>query len=182
VECDIWVRAADPGDYDRIVAVVDDWWGRPVQHALPRLFVDHFHATSFVAEAGADLAGFLVGFLSPSLPDAAYIHFLGVSPRFRGNGLARLLYERFFQLASGNGRSVVRAVTAPVNSASIAFHSALGFSVTGPVPGYDGPSDVKMVFERRLPLAAFGGLRGFQPPRMTRGGGGAAPRRCHSRG
>jgi predicted GNAT superfamily acetyltransferase len=153
VERDIRVRAADPADYDRIVAVVDDWWGRSVEHALPRLFLDHFHATSFVAEADADLAGFLVGFLSPSLPDAAYIHFVGVNPRFRGNGLARLLYERFFQLATAGGRSVVKAVTAPVNSASIAFHTALGFSVTGPVQGYDGPSDVKMVFERRFFLS-----------------------------
>jgi predicted GNAT superfamily acetyltransferase len=151
VESEIRVRAASPADYDRIVAVVDDWWGRSVEHALPRLFLDHFHKTSFVAEAGDDLAGFLVGFLSPSRPDAAYIHFVGVNPRFRGNGLARLLYERFFQLATAGGRSVVKAVTAPVNSASIAFHTALGFSVTGPVPGYDGPSDVKMVFERRLP-------------------------------
>jgi len=153
VDSDIRVRGAVPADYDRIVAVVDDWWGRSVEHALPRLFLDHFHATSFVAEAdaGADLAGFLVGFLSPSLPDAAYIHFVGVHPRFRGNGLARLLYERFFQLATAGGRSVVKAVTAPVNSASIAYHTALGFSVTGPVQGYDGPSDVKMVFERRLP-------------------------------
>jgi predicted GNAT superfamily acetyltransferase len=153
VDSDIRVRGAVPADYDRIVAVVDDWWGRSVEHALPRLFLDHFHATSFVAEAGANagLAGFLVGFLSPSLPDAAYIHFVGINPRFRGNGLARLLYERFFQLATSGGRSVVKAVTAPVNSASIAFHTALGFSVTGPVQGYDGPSDVKMVFERRLP-------------------------------
>jgi predicted GNAT superfamily acetyltransferase len=151
VQRDIEVRTAEPADYDRIIAVVDDWWGRPVEHALPRLFLDHFHATSFVADDGADLAGFLVGFLSPSLPDTAYIHFVGVSPRFRGNGLARLLYERFFQLATAGGRSVVRAVTAPVNSPSIAFHAALGFSVTGPVPGYDGPSDRKMVFERRLP-------------------------------
>jgi len=23
-------RTATPGDYDRIAAVVDDWWGRPV--------------------------------------------------------------------------------------------------------------------------------------------------------
>jgi predicted GNAT superfamily acetyltransferase len=151
VERDIEVRAADPADYDRIIAVVDDWWGRPVAHALPRLFLDHFHDTSFVADDGADLAGFLVGFLSPSLPDAAYIHFVGVNPRFRGNGLARVLYERFFQVATAGGRSVVRAVTAPVNSPSIAFHAALGFSVTGPVLGYDGPSDRKMVFERRLP-------------------------------
>jgi ribosomal protein S18 acetylase RimI-like enzyme len=148
---DVTFRFATPADYDRIVGVLDDWWGRPVSHALPRLFLDHFHATSTVAEAGGDLAGFLIGFLSPSLPDAAYIHFVGVHPDHRRGGLARMLYERFFWLAAADGRSVVRAVTAPVNARSIAFHSALGFSVSDPLPGYDGPGDVKVRFERPLP-------------------------------
>ena len=147
----IRLRAAEAGDYDRIIAVVDDWWGRPVAHALPRLFLDHFHATSFVAERDGDLAGFLVGFLSPSLPDAAYIQFVGVSPRERGGGLARVLYGRFFALAAADGRRVVRAVTAPVNSGSIAFHTAMGFTVTAPIPDYDGPSSPKVLFERPLP-------------------------------
>jgi predicted GNAT superfamily acetyltransferase len=151
VDHDISVRAAAPADYDRIAAVIDDWWGRPVQYNLPRLFLDHFCDTSFVAEAGPDLAGFLIGFLSASHPDEAYIHFVGVNPCFRGSGLARQLYERFFRLATAGGRSMVHAVTAPVNSVSIAFHTAMGFSVTGPVAGYDGPADRKMVFERRLP-------------------------------
>ena len=150
---DVTLRTATPADYDRIAAVLDDWWGRPVSHGLPRLFLDHFHATSTVAEAGGDLAGFLVGFLSPSLPDAAYIHFVGVHPRLRGAGLARGLYERFFALAAADGRTVVRAVTAPVNAPSIAFHTALGFTVTGPLAGYDGPGDVKVRFERNLARA-----------------------------
>ena len=147
---DITLRAATPGDYDRIAAVLNDWWGRSVSHALPRLFLDHFHATSTVAETGGDLAGFLVGFLSPSLPDAAYIHFVGVHPGHRRDGLARTLYERFFALAKADGRTVVRAVTAPVNERSIAFHTALGFTISDPLPGYDGPGDVKVRFERSL--------------------------------
>jgi predicted GNAT superfamily acetyltransferase len=151
VEDDIRLRTAEAADYDRIIAVVDDWWGRPVRHALPRVFLDHFHATSFAAERDGDLAGFLVGFLSPSLPDAAYIQFVGVSPRERGSGLARVLYERFFALATADGRRVVRAVTAPVNSGSIAFHTAMGFTVTAPIPDYDGPSSPKVLFERPLP-------------------------------
>jgi predicted GNAT superfamily acetyltransferase len=149
---DITLRAATPADYDRIAAVLDGWWGRPVAHALPRLFLDHFHATSTVAEAGGELAGFLIGFLSPSEPAAAYIHFVGVHPARRGDGLARVLYERFFELAAADGRTLVSAVTAPVNAASIAFHRALGFAASDPVPGYDGPGDVKVHFERRLPL------------------------------
>lgn len=148
---DISLRTARAADYDRIIAVVDDWWGRPVQHALPRLFLDHFHDTSFIAErSGGELAGFLVGFCSPAQPDCAYIQFVGVAPAERKSGLARSMYESFFELAAKNGRRVVRAVTAPVNSRSIAFHTAMGFTVTGPVDGYDGPSSAKMLFERRL--------------------------------
>ena len=148
---DVTLRTATPADYDSIVAVVDDWWGRPVSRILPRLFLDHFHATCTVAEAGDDLAGFIIGFLSPSLPDAAYIHFVGVRPDHRRDGLARVLYERFFAMAAADGRTVVRAVTSPANARSIAFHSALGFTVSDPTPGYDGPGDVKIRFERPLP-------------------------------
>lgn len=50
-------------------------------------------------------------------------------------------------MAATDGRRVVRAVTAPVNSTSIAFHTAIGFSVTGPVDGYDGPCSAKVLFE-----------------------------------
>jgi hypothetical protein len=32
---------------------------------------------------------------------------------------------------------------------SSAFHTALGFTVTAPIPGYDGESSPKVVFERR---------------------------------
>ena len=150
---DIQLRTAAAADYDRIIAVVDDWWGRPIRHALPRLFLDHFHATSTVAETGGELAGFLVGFLSPSLPDAAYIHLVGVNPRSRGNGLARRLYDRFFDLAAADGRRVIRAITAPRNAASIAFHTAMGFTVTAPIPDYDGESSPKVIFERYLPFS-----------------------------
>jgi predicted GNAT superfamily acetyltransferase len=148
---DITLRTARAADYDSIIAVVDGWWGRPVHRALPRLFLDHFHGTSLIAErSGCELAGFLVGFCSPAQRDCAYIQFVGVAPETRKSGLARLLYQAFFDMAAKDGRRVVRAVTAPVNSASIAFHAAMGFAVTGPVGGYDGPSSAKVLFERRL--------------------------------
>jgi len=145
---DIALRTARAADYDGIIAVVDDWWGRPVHHALPRLFLDHFHDTSFIAERSGELAGFLVGFCSPAQRDCAYIQFVGVAPEERGSGLARLLYQTFSEMAAREGRRVVRAVTAPVNSASIAFHAAMGFTVTGPVDDYDGPSSAKVLFEK----------------------------------
>ena len=151
---DITLRTATPGDFDPIIAVVDDWWGRPIRRALPRVFLDHFHATSTIAEADGALAGFLIGFLSPSQPDAAYIHFVGVDPALRGRGLARVLYERFFALASTDNRQVVRAITAATNAQSIAFHTAMGFTVSPSIPNYDGDGAPKVAFERRLGRAS----------------------------
>lgn len=144
------IRPARPDDYDAVAAVLDEWWGRPILPVLPRLFLDHFHRTSLVAEGAQGLVGFLVGFLSPSQPDQAYIHFVGVHPRARNNGLARTLYDQFFQLARGHDRRVVRAITSPVNETSIAFHRRLGFTVTGPVGGYNGPGRDVIVFERAI--------------------------------
>jgi ribosomal protein S18 acetylase RimI-like enzyme len=143
-------RPARPADYDAIAAVVNDWWGRPVLGALPRLFLDHFYDSSLVVDGAEGPEAFLVGILSPSDPVRAYIQFVGVSPAARGRGLARQLYEEFFALARGDGRRLVSAVTAPVNSGSVAFHRALGFTVTGPVAGYDGPGHDKIFFEREL--------------------------------
>jgi predicted GNAT superfamily acetyltransferase len=146
----VTVRSATPGDFDPIVAVVDDWWGRPISHNLSRLFLDHFAGTSLVAELDGTLVGFLIGFLSPDQPTHAYVHFVGVNPESRRTGLARHLYELFFDIARAGHRTVVHAITAPVNTRSIAFHSALGFECSAPVADYDGPGVDRVVFTRQL--------------------------------
>jgi hypothetical protein len=58
----------DREDYDQIVAVIDDWRGRPVSVSLPRLFLDHFWSSSRIAEDKRELAGFLVAFVDAGLP------------------------------------------------------------------------------------------------------------------
>ncbi len=143
-------RQAQPEDYDVIAAVVDEWWGRPVLASLPRLFLDHFHRSSLVIDGPAGMMAFLIGFLSPSLPERAYIHFVGVAPDARGCGLGRGLYEEFFTLARTDGRRIVSAATAPGNDGSISFHQSMGFTVTGPVQDYNGHDRQLVIFERTL--------------------------------
>ena len=144
------IRFAAPSDYNVIAPVVDGWWGRPVLGSLPRLFFDLFHRSSFVIDDVGGPAAFLVGILSPADPAYAYIHFVGVAPHARRRGCARLLYERFFGLARADGRKRVAAITAPANTTSADFHRAMGFAVSGPVAGYNGPSHDMLVFERTL--------------------------------
>jgi ribosomal protein S18 acetylase RimI-like enzyme len=153
----IVVRGAEADDYDRIAPLVDEWWGgRAMIAMLPRLFFVHFRDTAFVADDGPDLAGFVAGFLSQTRPDEAYIHFAGVAPGHRGQGVGRMLYARFFAVALERSRTVVRCVTSPVNERSVAFHRAMGFDVERVVPDYDGRGGDRVLMVRRLEPAPKG--------------------------
>ena len=148
----IEIRHARPSDYGRGIGRINVWWGgRDMAPMLPKLFFLHFEGTSFVAEdEKGDLTGFLCGFLSQTDEDEAYIHFVGVTPDHRGEGLGRALYERFFDEVRAHGRTVVRCVTSPVNQSSVAFHEALGFEMDRVVEDYDGPGEDRVLLVKRL--------------------------------
>jgi ribosomal protein S18 acetylase RimI-like enzyme len=144
------IRSAVAADYDLIASVVNDWWGRDVLTGLPRLFLNHFHTTSLVAEDDGAMVGFLVGFVSPSEPSEAYIHYVAVDPARRNDGLARQLYDQFLERARGQGCTVARAITSPTNEPSIAFHRRMGFEVSSVVRDYNGPGRDMVTFTREL--------------------------------
>jgi len=150
-------------DHPAIVGVVDEWWGGRSLHAiLPRLFLQHFTGTSWVAEHGdGRLAGFLVGFLSPDRADEAYCHMIAADPNLRKAGVGRALYERFFEDARAAGRHRIVAITWPGNRVSLGFHQAMGFvPEDGPgtqplwgtpaYPDYDYPGEDRVVMVRRI--------------------------------
>ena len=146
------IRHAHPADYGRVIQHVNAWWGgRDMAPMLPKLFFLHFEGTSFVAENDdGTLAAFLIGFLSQTDAEEAYIHFVGVTPEDRGDGLGRALYQRFFEEARASGRTVVRCVTSPVNQGSLAFHEAMGFEVERVVEDYDGPGEDRALLVKQL--------------------------------
>jgi predicted GNAT superfamily acetyltransferase len=140
------IRAATESDHQRVLAVVEEWWGgRHIAWLAQRLFFEHFADTSLIADDDLGLAGFLIGFLSQSRPDEAYVHMAATRSDRRCTGLARDLYARFFELARAAGRDVVTCITAPTNEGSIAFHTALGF-FAGLDPDHEGPGVDKIVF------------------------------------
>ena len=156
------LRNITSDDYAPIIAVLNEWWGgRQMSDMLPRLFFEHFQDTSFIAQAeDGSIAGFLVGFLSQTQNDEAYIHFVGVHPDQRKNGVGKLLYEHFFGTVQQQGRHVVRCVTSPVNKTSIAFHLRMGFVPKASdtktdqgvpcIENYDGKGESRVVFSKQL--------------------------------
>lgn len=146
------IRHATPSDYGRVIQHVNAWWGgREMAPMLPQLFFLHFEGTSFVAEDEEGmLVGFLIGFLSQTDAEEAYIHFVGVAPEHRGSGIGKALYEHFFEAVAAHGCTRVRCVTSPANTDSVAFHESLGFTAESVVPDYDGPGEDRVLFVRRL--------------------------------
>ena len=154
------LRHVERSDHARVLAVLDDWWGgRPMSSRLSHVFFVHFRPTSFLFECGDELLAFLLGFTSQTTPNEAYVHFVGVHPDFRGLGLARRLYERFFTAANLKGCDVVRSHTSPTNTLSIAFHAAMRFEidpgddVIGGAPvwrDYSGTGEHRVRFVRHL--------------------------------
>ena len=165
---DIPIRHAEPEDDEPIIIVLDGWFdGRHVSSMLHKLFFIHFRQTSFVVEEEGKLVGFLVGFLTQTLPDEAYIHFVGVHPERRKAGVGRKLYEHFFDAAHKNGRNTVRCITSPVNNSSIAFHLRMGFEIepqeneTDGIPvyrNYDGRGIERVLFVKQLTPRMHGAL------------------------
>jgi GNAT superfamily N-acetyltransferase len=153
-------RRSVEADHRRLVAVVDDWWGgRQLANLLPRLWLQFFTGTSWIAETSdGSLAGFLVGFVSPDDPTVGYVHMIATSPNRRKRGLGRELYQRFFDDAAARG---VRAITWAGNRVSIAFHTSIGFRVddgpgtqrlygTTAYSDYEGDGLDMVVFRKRL--------------------------------
>ena len=158
------IETLTEGHYPYISSNINDWWdGREVLDMLPVLFFKHFSSTSLIAlhdetPNQTTIAGFLVGFYSPTKPNCAYIHFVGVNPSYRGHGVGAKLYNHFFTNANNYGAKEVRCVTSPVNTNSIAFHLAMGFKsekqnsdgTPAPIPNYDGPGKNRISFFRPL--------------------------------
>lgn len=116
-------------DFPYISQNLDAWWGgRNMVSMLPRLWFKDFANSSYVIRGDDSRPiAFLVGYLSQADESKAYVHFIGVDPKHRANGLGRLLYQTFANKALSLGANRIEAVTSPINATSLRFHESLGF-------------------------------------------------------
>ncbi len=159
---DLAFRHPSEDDHPHIVGLVDEWWGgRRMRALLPRLWFQHFAGTSWIAEDGGRLAGFVVAFISQDDPTTGYVHMIAADPNRRRSGIGEALYRRVFEDLGARGVRRVKAVTWPGNRQSVAFHRAMGFRVddgdgtqnlygTPAYPDYDGEGDDRVLFIRDL--------------------------------
>lgn len=145
-------RALRPADFDDARAVADGWFGHEVGLTMHRLFFDQLGPSGVWLGTGHGvMVGVLLGLRSETEPDLAYVHFHMVDPQWRGRGVGARLYREFAARMAERGCARMRALAAPGRAASVAFHTALGFTATA-APKLLGPGQDRIVFERSLPL------------------------------
>jgi ribosomal protein S18 acetylase RimI-like enzyme len=150
------VRRIEKSDFDRIVEVIDHWWGGPISTFAHPIFFYELGERALVVESGPEMIGFLLGFQTPAgragtVDDArtGYVHLVGIHPDHRRRGVGRLLYDRFTQDCREARCRQMKAITAPGNEGSIRFHVALGWG-THEIDDYAGPGRRRIVFTKEL--------------------------------
>lgn len=154
------IRNVRESDYDTIITVINEWWGgRHMADMLPRLFLKHFNGTSFIIEDSKIIVGFLIGFVSQTYLNQAYIHFIGIKPEYRRKDYGKRLYQEFFKIVKEKGCDTVYLVTSPINKNSIAFHTQIGFDVgegntiaegVTVNTNYDGLGEDRVIFVKKI--------------------------------
>jgi len=124
------IRNAKETDFWSCVEIARAAWPDfQERSSIYHLFCKFFSTTSFVAEEGGEIRGFLLGFLSQVDSEEAYIHLVAVDPRSQKRGIARALYEKFFGTVRDLGRRRVRLIVNPDNIGSLEFHKRMEFQV-----------------------------------------------------
>jgi len=146
---DYALRQITVADLSEVLGELPAFWDeeRDMSFLHQALYVHEFGETSVVAERDGRVVGYLLGFVNQH--GVGYIHAVAVRHEERGKGLARSLYDRFAELVAARGAHGLKAITAPENAGSRAFHAALGFSAEE-VPGYSPSSGTRVVFRREL--------------------------------
>ena len=151
-------RRITKGDFDRIVEVIDHWWGGPIGTFAHPIFFYELGNEALVVENGSEMIGFLLGFLvaatgGPATAEArvhtGYVHLVGIHPDYRRRGVGRLLYDRFTEDCRAARCTRMKAITTPGNEGSIRFHLALGWAVDE-IEDYAGPGRRRVVFTKLL--------------------------------
>lgn len=144
-------------DFNEIISDISDFWGSDRTLHLHQSYLIHeFGNTAFVIKDNGTVIAYLFGFFS-QMESLAYVHLIGVREKYQKQGLGKMLYEKFIEVAKSQDIHKIKAITKPANIISINFHTTkLGMELTGEpnkdgikvVKNYSGLNEDRVVFEK----------------------------------
>ena len=146
-------------DFSEIITDICDFWGSDRTLHLHQPYLIHeFGNTAFVIRDKGSVVAYLFGFFSQT-ENLAYVHLIGVREKYQKQGLGKRLYDNFIELAKGKGIHGIKAITKPINSKSINFHTKkIGMRMIGDpnenginvIKNYSGPDNDRVVFMKEI--------------------------------
>jgi ribosomal protein S18 acetylase RimI-like enzyme len=129
------------------------WGGRDLRHAHSWSWFQQFGGWGLLAVDAGRIVGYLLGVVTAD--GLGYVQLIAVLPEYRRHGLARELWRRFARGAQRAGATRLEAITSPVNTGSVAFHSRLGMSAEE-IADYAGPGQPRVLFRAPVEVVAAG--------------------------
>ncbi len=85
---------------------------------------------SFVAVLTGKIIGFLLAFETLPFRGNIYISYIGIDPKFQGQGVGKLLYDALIKVAGKNKIKTIKTLINLDNPRSINLHKEIGFKLT----------------------------------------------------
>jgi GNAT superfamily N-acetyltransferase len=146
-------------DFNEIVSNISDFWGSDrTLHLHQSFLIYEFGDTAFVIKDKGNVIAYLFGFFSQT-QDLAYVHLIGVREKYQKQGLGKMLYENFIEIAKSRNIHKIKAITKPINIKSINFHkNKIGMNLLGEpnenginvIKNYSGINEDRVVFEKKI--------------------------------
>ncbi len=146
-------------DFSEIISNISDFWGSDrTLHLHQPFLIYEFGDTAFVIKDNGNVIAYLFGFFSQT-QDLAYVHLIGVREKYQKQGLGKMLYENFIEIAKSRHIHKIKAITKPINIKSINFHkNKMGMNLLGEpnenginvIKNYSGTNEDRVVFEKNI--------------------------------
>ncbi len=137
------IESCTKDDFNEIIRDISDFWGSDrTLHLHQPFLIYEFGNTAFVIREKGMVIAYLFGFFSQT-ENLAYVHLIGVREKYQKQGLGKMLYDNFIKIAKTRKIQKIKAITKPVNTKSINFHTKkIGMTMTGE-PNDDGINVIK---------------------------------------
>ncbi|MDP8214404.1 MAG: GNAT family N-acetyltransferase, partial [Candidatus Euphemobacter frigidus] len=93
-----------------------------------KIMLRYFQNTCFIAEAGDNIVGFLMGFVSPVHENTYFLWQVGVSPAKQGKGVGKLLLKAMESCVKEMGGRRIEVTVDPENEPSLRLFRSLGYT------------------------------------------------------
>lgn len=141
------ITACTEQDFLQIVSDLKAFeWNSPGLGLHNPMLLSEFPECALVVKDGATVVAYLFGLIGQR-GRSGYIQLIATRAGYKKQGHATRLHNQFVKHAKSIGCTIIKAVTAPTNRNSMAFHTKMGMTPKL-MNDYGGPGEDRLLFTK----------------------------------